>query len=124
MQLFPEITQSPLFFEVMMRRQGYRTVAGIDEAGRGPLAGPVVAAAVILPEVFDLPGLNDSKQLSEKKRNTLYPLIHQQALAVGVGVSQRRSGLRCYCCSLDAQRWCRCVAGHNKGHAGLGAASE
>jgi ribonuclease HII len=88
MNLFPEIIQSPLLFEVMASNQGYRVVAGVDEAGRGPLAGPVVAAAVILPESFDLPGLNDSKQLSEKKRNQLYPLIHEQALAVGVGVSR------------------------------------
>ena len=65
-------------------------MAGIDEAGRGPLAGPVVAASVILPETFELPGLNDSKQLSEKKRDQLYPLIFDQALAVGIGVS--RSG--------------------------------
>jgi ribonuclease HII len=72
----------------MASNQGYRVVAGVDEAGRGPLAGPVVAAAVILPESFDLPGLNDSKQLSAKKRNQLYPLIHEQALAVGVGVSR------------------------------------
>lgn len=88
MELFPEITQSPLFFEAMAQRQGFRAVAGIDEAGRGPLAGPVVAAAVILPAEFDLPGLNDSKQISEKKRNELYPLIHAQALAVGIGVSR------------------------------------
>ncbi len=88
MGLFPELEQSTLFFEAMARRQGYQAVAGIDEAGRGPLAGPVVAAAVILPEHFDLPGLNDSKQLSEKKRNELYPLIHEQAIAVGIGVSR------------------------------------
>jgi len=88
MELFPEQSQSQLYFEAMARRQGYRAVAGIDEAGRGPLAGPVVAAAVILPEHFELPGLNDSKQLSEKQRNRLYPLIREQALAVGVGVSR------------------------------------
>lgn len=88
MELFPENHQSQLFFEEMARRRGYRAVAGVDEAGRGPLAGPVVAAAVILPEDFDLPGLNDSKQLSEKKRNELFPLIHEQALAVGIGVSK------------------------------------
>ena len=88
MELFPEIEQSTLFFEAMARRQGYRAVAGIDEAGRGPLAGPVVAAAVILPEYFDLPGLNDSKQISEKKRNQLYPLIYEQAIAVGIGVGR------------------------------------
>ena len=88
MELFPELEQSTLFFETMARRQGYQAVAGIDEAGRGPLAGPVVAAAVILPEHFELPGLNDSKQLSEKKRNELYPLIYEQAIAVGIGVSR------------------------------------
>lgn len=88
MELFPAAEQSPLFFEELACRRGYRAVAGIDEAGRGPLAGPVVAAAVILPENFDLPGLNDSKQISEKKRNQLYPLIHEQALAVGIGVSR------------------------------------
>ncbi len=88
MELFPEQKQSQLYFEEMARRRGYRAVAGIDEAGRGPLAGPVVAAAVILPEKFDLPGLNDSKQISEKKRNHLYPLINEQALAIGIGVSR------------------------------------
>mgnify|MGYP001557171988 FL=1 len=88
MILFPELEQSTLFFETMARRQGYQAVAGIDEAGRGPLAGPVVAAAVILPEHFELPGLNDSKQISEKKRNELYPLIYEQAIAVGIGVSR------------------------------------
>ena len=88
MELFPDNQQSQLFFEEMARRRGYSAVAGIDEAGRGPLAGPVVAAAVILPEDFDLPGLNDSKQISEQKRNHLLPMIREQALAIGVGVSR------------------------------------
>lgn len=88
MELFPELEQSTLFFESLARGQGYQSIAGIDEAGRGPLAGPVVAAAVILPENFELPGLNDSKQISEKKRNQLYPLIYEQAIAVGIGVSR------------------------------------
>lgn len=88
MELFPAQVQSPLFFETMARRRGYRAVAGIDEAGRGPLAGPVVAAAVILPGHFELPGLNDSKQLSEAQRNRLFPMIRDQALAVGIGVSR------------------------------------
>ena len=88
MELFPENSQSQLFFEGMARRRGYRAVAGIDEAGRGPLAGPVVAAAVILPEDFELPGLNDSKQISESKRNQLFPMIYERALAVGIGVSR------------------------------------
>ena len=60
---------------------GYTLVCGIDEAGCGPLAGPVCAAAVILPPEFDLPGLDESKKLSEKKRELLFPMIQDQALA-------------------------------------------
>lgn len=86
--LFADRTFPSLHFEHQARERGFRAVAGIDEAGRGPLAGPVVAAAVILPESFDLPGLTDSKQLSEKARERLYPLIRAQALAVGVGVAR------------------------------------
>jgi ribonuclease HII len=65
-----------------------RLEAGCDEAGRGPLAGPVYAAAVILPPEFDLPGLNDSKQLSEKQREALRPLIEEQAVAWAVEAVQ------------------------------------
>lgn len=72
-------------FEAEARRRGYRLVAGADEAGRGPLAGPVVAAAVILPRRFALPGLNDSKQVAEEKRERLYEAITARALAWGVG---------------------------------------
>lgn len=85
-ELFPAQNLSPLHFEELARRQGYAQIAGIDEAGRGPLAGPVVAAAVILPASFDLPGLTDSKQLSERQRERLFPLIRSQALAVGLGI--------------------------------------
>jgi ribonuclease HII len=87
-ELFAAESLSTLHFERQARARGFRAVAGIDEAGRGPLAGPVVAAAVILPETFDLPGLTDSKQLSEKARERLYPLIRTQALAVGIGVAR------------------------------------
>lgn len=66
--------------------QGIQYVAGVDEAGRGPLAGPVVAAAVILPPHFDATHLNDSKQLSEEIRMTLKQRIEQEAVAVGVGI--------------------------------------
>lgn len=86
--LFSSESLSPLHFERQAYARGYRAVAGIDEAGRGPLAGPVVAAAVILPDEFNLPGLTDSKQLSEKARERLYPLIREQALAVGIGVAR------------------------------------
>ena len=63
---------------------GIETVCGVDEAGAGPLAGPVYAAAVILPPEIDIPGLNDSKKLTEKKREALYDLITAQAVAYSV----------------------------------------
>lgn len=87
LELFPSEPDHPLHFERRLQQQGYRVVAGIDEAGRGPLAGPVLAAAVILPERFDLPGLTDSKKLSASARERLFPLIRQQALAVGIGLA-------------------------------------
>ena len=64
---------------------GIKIICGVDEAGRGPLAGPVCAAAVILPPHADIPGLNDSKKLSDKRRRELYPVIKEQALAYGIG---------------------------------------
>ena len=64
---------------------GAKYIAGVDEVGRGPLAGPVVAACVVLPEDFDVPGVDDSKKLSEKKREALYDEIMSRALAVGIG---------------------------------------
>jgi ribonuclease HII len=77
-------------FEAEARRCGYRLVAGLDEAGRGPLAGPVVAAAVVLPRRCLLAGLNDSKQLTEAERERLYDEILQRALGVGVGRASER----------------------------------
>ena len=71
-------------YETEARAAGFSLVCGVDEAGAGPLMGPVYAAAVILPENYDLPGLNDSKKLTEKKREALFPLIQQQALAWSV----------------------------------------
>ena len=65
--------------------KGYSVICGVDEAGRGPLAGPVCAAAVILPEHLEIPGLNDSKKLTDKKRRELFPLIKEQAIAYGIG---------------------------------------
>ena len=67
-------------YEEQLRAQGYDSVAGVDEAGRGPLAGPVVAAAVILPPQAGLPYLNDSKKLTAKKREELAVLIKKTAL--------------------------------------------
>lgn len=85
-ELFDDVI-SALYFEHSAKQRGCNAVAGIDEAGRGPLAGPVVAAAVILPEQFELPGLTDSKKLTEKKRSELYPQICRQAVSYGVGVA-------------------------------------
>jgi len=73
-------------FERNARECGYEHIAGIDEAGRGPLAGPVVAAAVILPPDYDHPEINDSKKLSPKKRERLSAVIQQEAVSVGIGV--------------------------------------
>ncbi|MCR4601441.1 MAG: ribonuclease HII [Clostridia bacterium] len=63
-----------------------KLIAGVDEVGRGPLSGPVVTAAVILPEDFDLPGVNDSKKLSEKRRESLFAEIAERALGIGIGI--------------------------------------
>lgn len=71
-----------LAYEKEAMSEGYTRVAGVDEAGRGPLAGPVVAAAVILPENARFDGLTDSKKLTEKKREELYTLIHENAVSV------------------------------------------
>ena len=67
--------------------EGFHVICGVDEAGRGPLAGPVCAAAVILPPHIRIPGLNDSKKLSDKKRRELFPVICEQALAYGIGMA-------------------------------------
>lgn len=66
--------------------QGYQAICGVDEAGRGPLAGPVCAAAVILPAGLEIPGLNDSKKLTDKRRRELFPIIKEQAIAYGIGL--------------------------------------
>ena len=73
-------------YEKELWKNGYDNVAGCDEAGRGPLYGPVVCASVILPHDFVLEGLNDSKKLTEKKREEYYPIIMEKALAVGVSI--------------------------------------
>lgn len=67
--------------------KGLKLICGVDEAGRGPLAGPVCAAAVILPPHIEIPGLNDSKKLTDKKRRELFPVIKEQAIAYGIGLA-------------------------------------
>ena len=79
-------SQDNYYFERKLRDRGIHLIAGVDEVGRGPLVGPVVATCVILPEKFFLDGLTDSKKLSEKKREFYYDEIMRQAVAVGVGV--------------------------------------
>jgi len=71
-------------FEEELYDEGFKNICGVDEAGRGPLAGPVVVAACILPPFLRIPGVNDSKQLSEKKREELYKIIVKNALAYNV----------------------------------------
>ena len=82
--------QEWLRYEGEAREQGYTAVCGVDEAGRGPLAGPVCAAAVILPAGLVIEGVNDSKKLSEKKREELFPVICEKALAYGIGWADER----------------------------------
>ena len=77
-------------YEGEAREQGYTAVCGVDEAGRGPLAVPVCAAAVILPAGLVIEGVNDSKKLSEKKREELFPVICEKALAYGIGWADER----------------------------------
>jgi ribonuclease HII len=73
-------------YERKYRSQGFQLIAGVDEVGRGPLAGPVVAAAVILPEGFYLPGIDDSKKLTEKKREQYNEMIRKKAIAVSISM--------------------------------------
>ncbi len=77
-------------FEEKYYEQGLKLVCGVDEAGRGPLAGPVCAAAVILPAYIDIPGLDDSKKLSDKRRRELFPIIKERAVAYGIGFADCR----------------------------------
>lgn len=73
-------------YERELNKKGINLIAGVDEVGRGPLIGPVVAAAVILPKDYKLDGLTDSKKLSEKKREYFYEIIKKDALAIGIGI--------------------------------------
>ena len=92
--LFPELIRptdsDPFFYESLARRDGYRIVAGVDEVGRGPLAGPVVAAAVILREGTILPGVKDSKRMSKRARETAFSMINEKAVSVSIGVVSHR----------------------------------
>jgi ribonuclease HII len=86
-----QLTCDPLYFERSARNGGYARIAGLDEAGRGPLAGPVVAAAVVLPDGLLIPGLTDSKQVTEQERERLFEIIKLQAVCFGVGIADERA---------------------------------
>ncbi|EHJ52191.1 ribonuclease HII [Streptococcus macacae] len=78
--------ENMLFYEKELYAKGYQYIAGIDEVGRGPLAGPVVAACVILPRMSKIKGLNDSKQIPKKKHEAIYQRVLKKALSVGIGI--------------------------------------
>jgi ribonuclease HII len=86
-ELFSRPPIDRLALEKMAQMQGFSRVAGVDEAGRGPLAGPVMAAAVILPEGLLIPGVDDSKKLSPQNREQLFDVIMSRAISVGIGTA-------------------------------------
>lgn len=86
-----DIERDPLYFEREARASGFCRIAGLDEAGRGPLAGPVVAAAVMLPPDVTIPGVNDSKQVPEAERDRLYDIILEQSVSHGIGIVDERT---------------------------------
>ncbi|SPD74238.1 Ribonuclease HII [uncultured Desulfobacterium sp.] len=94
LSLFPEsefsAVNEPFYFEDLARKNGYSFIAGVDEAGRGPLAGPVVASAVILSPGVMLEGIRDSKQMSSEARDQAFTSIHREALTSGIGVVSHR----------------------------------
>lgn len=77
--------RAPSYYEFSLRSVELLCIAGVDEVGRGPLAGPVIAAAVIFPPAVLIPGITDSKKLTAKRREALFPLIREKALAIGLG---------------------------------------
>ena len=79
-----------LAYEKELYTQGIQLIAGVDEVGRGPLAGPVVAAAVILPENCKIPGLNDSKKIPKSKHKEIYEAVLQNAIAIGIGIKDNQ----------------------------------
>ena len=86
-----DVVCDPLYFERTARASGFSCIAGLDEAGRGPLAGAVVAAAVVLPDGLLIPGLTDSKQVPEPKRERLFEVIQSQAICYGIGIVDERT---------------------------------
>ena len=85
-----ERLEGMLAYEKELYTQGIQLIAGVDEVGRGPLAGPVVAAAVILPKACKIPGLNDSKKIPKSKHKEIYEVVLQNAIAIGIGVKDNQ----------------------------------
>lgn len=85
-----ERLEQMLVYEKQLYTQGLELIAGVDEVGRGPLAGPVVAAAVILPKNCKIKGLNDSKKISKKKHEKIYQAVLEQAISIGIGIKDNR----------------------------------
>lgn len=96
-------------FEKLAYQKGYKSIAGVDEAGRGPLAGPVVAAAVIFPIHYHNSQINDSKKLSASKREELYEIISNDAIAVGVGTADADMIDRINILQASLQSMCKAV---------------
>ena len=85
-----ELLEKMLAYEKELYTQGIQLIAGVDEVGRGPLAGPVVAAAVILPKACKIPGLNDSKKIPKSKHKEIYEAVLQNAIAIGIGIKDNQ----------------------------------
>ena len=85
-----ERLEKMLAYEKELYTQGIQLIAGVDEVGRGPLAGPVVAAAVILPKACKIPGLNDSKKIPKSKHKEIYEAVLQNAIAIGIGIKDNQ----------------------------------
>ena len=85
-----ERLEGMLAYEKELYTQGIQLIAGVDEVGRGPLAGPVVAAAVILPKACKIPGLNDSKKIPKSKHKEIYEAVLQNAIAIGIGIKDNQ----------------------------------
>ncbi|MBI1926115.1 ribonuclease HII [Candidatus Poribacteria bacterium] len=95
--------------DLVLQQQGYHRIAGVDEAGRGALAGPVVASAVILPIACRIPGLTDSKQLTPRQRDRLFDEIQQTAIAIGVGCIDNKEIDRLNILRATMQAMCQAI---------------
>ena len=103
--------QRMLFYEKELSKKGYKLIGGLDEAGRGPLAGPVVAGCVILDPDAPIPGIDDSKKLSESQRESLYFEIREKAIAIGIGIVDNETIDRVNILQASLEAMCQAVKG-------------